>query len=245
MGLKYILIIMGRGLSSRCGPWLSFSERTMEMRFLVIFVSLFMRLLLTAGQEAEWVSLFNGRDLAGWKIHGKEKWTVEGGAIVGETVQGGYGYLATEKSFRDFDLRLRFKVEGGGNSGVFFRSTMHGEDFPGLIEGTQVEVDADPTRHTGGLYENPKRRWLIWPTAACEAALDSDGWNELELTAEGNHIVTHLNGVRCVEFVDPKPQHTEGIIALQIHSVAASQLNTGAVKVRWKDLYSKDLSTEK
>ena len=164
---------------------------------------------------------------------------------MGETVHGKYGYLATEKIYRDCVLRLRFKAEGGGNSGFFFRSTMHGEDFPGLIEGTQVEVDADPTRHTGGLYENPKRQWLIWPTAACEAALDSDGWNELELSAVSNRITPYLSGVRCVEFADPQQQHTEGVLALQIRSVAASQLKAGAVKVRWKGLQIKELSSAK
>ena len=191
--------------------------------------------------EEKWTSLFNGKDLTGWKIYGVEKWEVRDGVIVGETIYGKYGYLATEKKYRDFFLRLRFKAEGGGNSGVFFRSTMRGESFPGLIEGTQVEVDVDPARHTGGLYENPKRQWLIWPTRACEEALDSDGWNDLQLEAVGNRINTYLNGVRCVEFTDPSQQHTNGVIALQIHSVSANQIKTGAVKVYWKDLQIKNL----
>ncbi len=215
------------------------------MRFFNLLVVVVFFLAHPVRAEEKWVSLFNGKDLSGWKVHGVEEWKVEDGAIVGETVHGKYGYLATEKSYRDFVLRLRFKAEGGGNSGVFFRSTMHGEDFPGLIEGTQVEVDADPTRHTGGLYENPKRQWLIWPTAACEAALDSDGWNELELSAVSNRITTYLNGVRCVEFADPKQQHTEGVIALQIHSVAANRIQTGGVKVRWKGLQIQELPSGK
>ena len=215
------------------------------MRFLVISVSFFMGLVLCAGQEPGWVPLFNGRDLAGWEIHGEEKWTVQGGAIVGETVQGKYGYLATEKSFRDFDLRLRFKAEGGGNSGVFFRSRMREEDFPGRIQGPQVEVDPNPGKHTAGIYEHPERQWLIWPTPAAERALKPDGWNELEITAIGNHIVTRLNGVQAVEFVDPKLKYRDGVIALQIHSVPATRLQTGAVQVQWKDLYIKDLSTQK
>ena len=215
------------------------------MRFSKLLVVFLFFFAMPLGAEEKWVSLFNGKDLTGWKVHGVEEWRVEDGAIVGETVRGKYGYLATEKIYRDFVLRLRFKAEGGGNSGLFFRSTFHGEDFPGLIEGPQVEVDADPTRHTGGLYEHPKRQWLIWPTAACEAALDSDGWNELELSAVSNRINTYLNGVRCVEFADPKPQHTEGVIALQIHSVASSQLKAGAVKVRWKGLQIKELSSAK
>ena len=211
----------------------------------LVAVLFLLSLLLSSQQDSGWVALFNGKDLTGWKIWGVEEWKVEDGAIVGETVHGKYGYLATEKTYRDFKLRLRFKAEGGGNSGVFFRSTMHGEGFPGLIEGTQVEVDADPTRHTGGLYENPKRQWLIWPTAACEAALDSTGWNELELTAAENRITTFLNGVRCVEFTDPAQQHTEGVIALQIHSVSSERRTEGAVKVRWKGLLIKELTSGK
>src|SRR5580693_7131219 len=69
-----------------------------------------------------WVSLFDGKDLTGWQKNGTENWTVQDGAILGESTTNKYGYLTTVKTYRDFNLRLRFKSLANGNSGVFVRS---------------------------------------------------------------------------------------------------------------------------
>ena len=203
--------------------------------------SLFITLILVATQalaqapaEKGWVSLFNGKDLSGWKNNGAEKWVVADGAILGESTVGKYGYLTTEKTYRDFVLRLRFKCETDGNSGVFTRSRITGES-PGTgpdIEGMQVEVD--PTRHTGGLYESGGRGWVALPTPEGERAIKPRDWNDLEVAAEGRHIVTRLNGVQIVDFFDPAPRFTEGVIGLQLHT-------GGGVKIRFKDLFIQEL----
>src|SRR4249919_550327 len=56
----------------------------------------------------DWVALFIG----------KEKWEIEDGTLHGVAVTREYGYLQTDKSYKDFQLSLRFKCEGDGNSGV-------------------------------------------------------------------------------------------------------------------------------
>ena len=66
----------------------------------------------------DWVQLFNGTDLTGWLPVGKEKWTVENGVIQGMTLTDGYGYLKTDKPYKDFHLSLRFMCVGTGNSGT-------------------------------------------------------------------------------------------------------------------------------
>lgn len=185
--------------------------------------------------ESGWVSLFNGKDLSGWKNYGDERWMAEDGTIVGESTAGKYGYLVTEKTNRDFVLRLRFKCEAQGNSGVFFHSRITGNspktgpDFQGM----QVEVD--PTRHTGGLYESGGRGWIAVPTPEGERAIKPADWNDLEVAVEGRHVVTRLNGVQIVDTWDTSPRFTDGAIALQIHT-------GGGVKVRWKDIAIQELS---
>jgi len=181
------------------------------------------------------VPLFNGQNLSGWTVHGAERWVVEDGAIVSESTAGKYGYLTTEKRYRDFVLRLRFKCEADANSGVFLRSRISGEspDFGPDIVGMQVEVD--PTKHTGGLYESGGRGWVMRPTPEGERALKPRDWNDLEIAIEGRHIVTRLNGVQIVDYYDPVQNFTEGVIGLQIHS-------GGGVKVRWKDIFIQELS---
>lgn len=206
-------------------------------RILAAFtITLFLipNMLTETPEKRGWVSLFDGKDLVGWKVNGSEKWTIEQGTIVGESTTNKYGYLTTEKTYRDFDLRLKFKSEADGNSGVFLRSRItginreHGPD----IEGMQVEVDPNPGKHTGGLYESAGRGWVAMPTAEGEKALKPGEWNELEVSAHDSHIVTHLNGVKIVDFNDAAPKFTDGNIGLQIHT-------GGGVKVRWKDLYIK------
>jgi len=182
-----------------------------------------------------WKSLFNGKDLSGWKNNGQEKWFVEDGTILCESTANKYGYLTTEKTYRNFDLRLKFKAEAEGNSGVFLRSKItginpeHGPD----IEGMQVEVDPGAGKHTGGLYESGGRGWVAMPTEAGEKALKPGTWNDLEVSAHGNHIVTQLNGVKIVDFSDSAQKFNEGVVGLQIHT-------GGGVKMRWKDIYIRE-----
>ena len=135
-----------------------------------------------AQPQSGWVSLFNGKNLTGWKNNGAEKWIVDQGAILCESAANKYGYLTTEKTYRDFNLRLKFKGEAAGNSGVFFHSLItginpeHGPD----IEGMQVEVDPSVGKHTGGLYESGGRGWVKMPTPEGEQALKPGEWNDLE-----------------------------------------------------------------
>src|SRR5437016_12154699 len=178
------------------------------------------------------VALFNGKDLSGWHKNGDGKWIVDNGTIVCESTANKYGYLTTEKSFRDFTLRLKFKGEAAGNSGVFLRSRItgmdpeHGPD----IEGMQVEVDPNIGKHTGGLYESGGRGWVKMPTVEGEQALKAGQWNDLEVAVAGNHIVTQLNGAKIVDYTDTAPKFTDGVIGLQIHT-------GGGVKMRWKDIF--------
>ena len=188
-------------------------------------------LLARATPEKKWVSLFNGKDLTGWKTNGDEDWEVEKGTILCQSAFNKYGYLTTEKTYRDFNLRLKFKPEAAGNSGVFLRSTIVGENSEGPdIQGMQVEVDPSVGKHTGGLYESGGRGWVKMPTPEGEQALKPGDWNDLEISAEGNHIVTRLNGVLIVDFTDPAQKFSDGVIGLQIHT-------GGGVRMRWKDIF--------
>ncbi len=203
--------------------------------FVVTLITLGFSAIAQAPPDPGWVSLFNGTDLSGWKNNGEEKWIVERGTIFCESIANKYGYLTTEKTYRDFDLRLKFKPEAAGNSGVFLRSRIigidpqHGPD----IEGMQVEVDPSVGNHTGGLYESGGRGWVMMPTAEGEKALKPGEWNGLEASVHGNHIVTRLNGVKISDFTDSAPKFTDGVIGLQIHT-------GGGVKMRWKDIYVKE-----
>ena len=177
-----------------------------------------------------WVPLFNGKNLDGWKNYGAEKWTVENGEILGEAVTKAYGYLGTEKTYKNFEMTGKFKAEGTGNSGIFYHSSLDGVD----IKGVQVEVDPHPGMHTGGLYESAGRGWLIQPSEAAEKALVVDGWNEVRAVVRGPHVQTWVNGVPAVDYTDPSPKYTDGLIALQLHA-------GGEGKMRFKDVVVREI----
>ncbi len=175
-------------------------------------------------------SLFNGEDLSGWKAYGTEKWYVEDGQIICESgPDAQYGYLGTEKNYKDFILELEFKQEADGNSGVFIRSTVDGVK----VSGWQVEV-APPGQHSGGIYESYGRGWLIIPEADKEKALKMGEWNHMKIKVTGPEVTTWLNGTQMVHIKDEKIGQGEGGIALQIH-------DGGGIKVRWRNIFIREL----
>ncbi|UGU14986.1 DUF1080 domain-containing protein [Sinomicrobium kalidii] len=174
--------------------------------------------------------LFNGKDLTGWEIYGTEKWYVEDGLLVAESgPDKKYGYLATDKSYKNFELDVEFLQEADGNSGVFFRSGIEGTK----ISGWQVEV-APPDLHTGGIYESYGRGWLIKPEPEKDKMLRYGEWNHMKIRVKGDHVTTWLNGEQMITLEDEKIGEANGKIALQIH-------DGGGIKVYWRNITLKEI----
>lgn len=190
-----------------------------------MYVALFLSLSSGLVAQNETISLFNGRNLEGWINHGEEKWYVEDGELICESGPAAqYGYLSTEKYYRDFILSIDFKQEANGNSGVFIRSTVEGTK----VSGWQIEV-APPGQHTGGIYESYGRGWLIQPDPEKDKALKMGEWNTMKIKVEGNSVTSWLNGTEMIHLEDDKIGEGMGAIALQIH-------DGGGIKVRWKNI---------
>jgi len=181
------------------------------------------------GQTKE--KLFNGKDLTGWTIHGTEKWYVENGELICESgPDKQYGYLSTNKNYKNFLLTLEFKQEANGNSGVFFRSQIP----EGVkISGWQAEV-APAGQHTGGIYESYGREWLVKPRPEDEKLLKMGEWNSYKIQVNGDEVTTWLNGQQMCYIKDEKIGQGEGFIALQIHE-------GGGIKVRWRNIEIEEL----
>ena len=196
-----------------------------------IFLPIIVFLIVTGfSAPGEKQSLFNGKDLTGWKIYGTEKWYVEDGLLVCESgPKKEYGYLATDKHYKNFDLTVEFLQESNGNSGVFFRSTIEGTK----ISGWQCEV-APKDHDTGGIYESYGRGWLKQIEDEKENILKPGKWNKLRLRVEGDKVQTWLNGKPMVDFSDEKIGQGNGSIALQIH-------DGGGIKVKWRKLIVEEL----
>ena len=193
------------------------------------FNMIFCMVLITATACSR-QSLFNHKNLLGWTAHGTEKWYVEKGELVSESgPDNEYGYLSTEKHYKNFVLSLDFKQEANGNSGVFIRSAIEGTK----ISGWQVEI-APAGLHTGGIYESYGRGWLIKPRSEDESILKPLEWNHMVIEAKGDEVTTWLNGYQMVYLRDQLIGKGDGFIALQIHS-------GGGIKVRFKNIQIKEL----
>ena len=177
--------------------------------------------------------LFDGKSLAGWQGDAA-LWRVENGEIVGTT--DGHKitkntFLASEKQYSNFVLRLKFKLRNG-NSGVQFRSKQFPEH---VVRGYQADI-ADQ-RYMGILYEEGGRGILADVKNPEEVAQhwQRDGWNEYVLTADGGHIRQELNGFTTVDYQETSAEGAKtGILALQLH-VGPD------MEVRFKDVQLKPL----
>jgi hypothetical protein len=185
------------------------------------------------GQEpAKFRPLFNGKDLSGWLTpEDKSVFTVEDGEIVGRTkeVLKKNEFLATDRSYGDFVLKVKVKFRNG-NSGIQFRSKRT-ED--GVVSGPQADV-ADG--YWGLLYEERGRGILErYPEEKANALVKRNDWNEFQITAKGQHVSIDFNGTRIIDREDPKFDK-EGIIALQIH------VWKDPMEVRFKDIEIQELT---
>lgn len=174
-------------------------------------------------------SLFNGKDLSGWEIHGTEKWYVEDGLLICENgPDEAFGYLGTKKQYKNFELTLEFHKTIKSNSGVF----VHSKIKDTKIKGWQVEI-AVPTHSTGGIHEY-ERGWLVKPAPAKDKAIKLGEWNQMKIKVKDNKLTTWINGTQMATITDEKLKTNEGVIALQIHK-------GNVTKVKWRNIQITEL----
>jgi hypothetical protein len=195
----------------------------MKLTILPLLILTSLTLYCQPKNSGKWVSMFNGKDLKGWKqLGGKAKFEALGGEIVGTTVANeGNSFLATEKTYRDFILELEFNMDPmNDRPGVQFRSESKPEYQNGRVHGYQFEIDPTARSWSGGIYDEGRREWLYPMELNPEAksAFKKPGeWNHIRIECIGNSLRTFLNGVPAAHLIDEMTP--EGFIALQVHAV--------------------------
>ena len=184
---------------------------------------------------AEPVPLFDGKTLVGWEGETAKTWRVLDGAITGGSLEGNprNEFLATKKTYRNFVLHLEYKLtgtEGFVNGGVQIRSVRIA-DPRNEMSGYQADLGAG---YSGCLYDESRRnKVLAQADKALVAKLEKPGdWNVYEIRCEGPRIRLTLNGTQTVDFTETEPgMALEGLIALQIHGGAKSQVSYRAITI--------------
>jgi len=177
--------------------------------------------------KSNWISLFNGKDLTNWTVHGKAAWSVQDGVLVGI---GGMGHIYTDVTCTDFELKGKFRITEQGakaNSGLYFRANPPADNPDGFPRGYEAQICNSQDAYTGWLWKPGK------PTGKATELLTKDGeWFEYRIRAVGEHIQFWINDKPVMTYDDT--EYKTGHFAIQGH-------NPG-MKIEAKELYYQDLS---
>jgi len=178
--------------------------------------NLFILLLLASfSANAQWTDLFNGKDLAHWKIsENPTSFRVENGELI---VEGNRGHLFYDgQTSKNFEVHARVKTYPGANSGLYVCTAFLENDWP--KQGYEIQVNNSHTdwRRTASVYgiQDTKETYV------------KDGeWFDLNVIVQGNHITTKINGQIVIDYTesaersngtDPRKIQA-GTIAIQAH----------------------------
>ena len=206
------------------------------------------------GLAPGFVRLFNGHDLAGWEGDPRI-WSARDGTITGQTTPEvtvkENNFLVWKDEVEDFELRLKFKLEGG-NSGIYYHARKRPADQTKgeALVGTQADFDATG-RWTGVIMEYTLREVLA--ERGQQVNIDENGkihviatlgdpqallqwikpneWNDYTVISRGGHVILRINGTLMSELDDRDPKRlVRGWLGLQVH--------TGPpMRVQFKDIF--------
>jgi len=214
----------------------------------LLFTCLASTLVLGAEKDDGFVSIFDGKTLAGWKpvsTDAKDAWVVRDGVIRGDGDKGGRCYLAYEenKKIGNFELKFSYRLTGSkANSGVSIRAV---EDKTGRRDFQSYHADLGAVGmgkqvmgawdfHTPGRKEhrcfrgdrlvidkNDKPTITLIENGLKEADIKKGDWNAVHLIARGNQFRFIINGKTSAEFTEHLPKEKRlhsGMIQLQLHN---------------------------
>ncbi|MGG9962734.1 3-keto-disaccharide hydrolase [Ferruginibacter sp. SUN106] len=203
----------------------------MKQIFLVLSVFIF-----STATAQQWQSLFNGKDLSGWKqIGGAAQYKVSNGEIMGISVANTpNSFLTTEKDYGDFIFETEVKLDAAVNSGIQFRSESIASYQNGRVHGYQMEIDPSVRKWSGGIYDESRRGWLYPMELNEKNKMDfkTGQWYKYRIECVGNNLKTFINGKLMAQVIDDAT--AKGFFALQVHSVA-SEAEAGRA-IHWRNI---------
>ncbi len=196
--------------------------------------------------DEDWTALFDGKTLDGWTVNGGHaKYAVEGGTIVGTTVDGSPNTFLCKGDYKDFVLELEAKCDPRLNSGIQVRSHVYQKNDPdesnrkraGVVYGPQCEIARKETGTAGRFYDEGRRgKWLDEIKPEAKDAFNDDGWNRYRIVVQGDRYRSWVNGIAASDFTDDTD--SSGFIGLQVHTIGRGE---GPYQVRWRNVRIREL----
>jgi len=199
--------------------------RLFPLTLLLLSASLALRESPARAQDsAQPAPLFDGKSFTGWEGDLKI-FRIEDGCLVGGSLKARVArneFLCTTRAYKNFELRLKFKVLGQGvNAGIQIRS----KRIPAHHEMIGYQADLGDG-YWGALYDESRRRKVLAAPKAEDVAkvLKREDWNDYKIRCEGRHIQLWINGMQTVDYTEPDESlEQEGMIGLQIHGGPPSE----------------------
>ena len=195
-----------------------------------------------ASAASNWVELFDGRSLDGWRAsEHPDTWKLEGGQLVsgGPRSHLFYTDAAHGADFKNFELEVEALARPLCNSGVYFHTAYQESGWP--QRGFEVQIN-NTARGSGGYLERKKTGSLYGVRDTYKQFVGDDEWFTLRVAVRGKNVQVRLNGMLVVDYTEPDPPiHAagsprerflaHGTFALQGHD-PGSQVRVRRVRVR-------------
>ena len=187
-----------------------------------------------AQDKWEWVSMFNGKDLSGWRVNeNKDSVYVKDGALVTHGPRAHAFFVGKDgkADFKNFHLKAKVMTMPQANSGIYFHTKYQDSGWPNKGYEAQVNNTQRDPKKTGGLY-NVQDNF--------KAPVKDNEWFDYEIIVKGKHIVVKINGKTISDYTEPddldRPERclSSGTFALQAHDPGS--------KVMYKDMNYKLLA---
>jgi hypothetical protein len=216
------------------------AQSSAAMKTRIAFLSLMTVLGLVVAQAADkaaaWTSMFNGKDLSGWKANDEVPGAFS--VVNGELkVSGGRAHLFYgangDASFKNFEFKAKVKTTKGGNSGIYFHTAFEPKGWPSKGYECQVNSTHTDVKKTGGLYGVKD--------VLNNAPSTDDVWFDYYIKVEGKHIVIKIDGKTTVDYNEPADWDP----TKSLKNMNGRKLSSGTIAIQGHDpksvTYFKDL----
>ena len=152
-----------------------------------------------APRDEGWNNLFDGSSVAAWRGYRQDSmpsgWRIENGTLTKDTVSGD---IMTRDQFGDFELELEWKLDAGGNAGIFYRGTEEYDHLDWSAPEYQLLDDATAPNGESRLT-SAGAAYALYPSP--EGVLrPANEWNEARIVVRGNHVEHWMNGQKLLEY---------------------------------------------
>jgi len=175
----------------------------MKRTFSVVFI--LCMLALAGCSSEEWISLFDGETLKGWKAsENAGSWKIEDGAIVtaGNRSHLFYDGDVMDHNFRNFEFSADVKTSPGANSGIYIHTEFQEEGWPAKGYECQV-INSNPPTGEGGYVEHKMTGSIYAIRNIWKAPVPDDVWFNYRIRIQGKTIQTYINDMLAAEYTEP------------------------------------------